>query len=82
MNPTARVVLAAGVNLAAWDYLGRCAGLPHWAGLSVAGVAMALRTARVPLPPLADSAVSLVNAPGALLVRALDSVPELQEPTA
>lgn len=80
MNPTTRVVLAAGVNLATWDFLARCVGLPPWAGLSVAGVAMALRAARAPLPRFADSAVALVNAPGSLLVRALDATPELQEP--
>ena len=80
MTPTARIAVAAGANLAAWGYLARCAGLPRWSGMTVAGVSMALATARAPLPPAGRVAVRFVNAPGQLVVGLLESseIAELQ----
>tara|TARA_R100001086_G_scaffold204930_1_gene120823 strand:+ start:79 stop:336 length:258 start_codon:yes stop_codon:yes gene_type:complete len=78
MTPTARIALAAGANLGAWGYLARCVGLPRWSGMTVAGVSMALATARAPLPPAGRVVVRFVNAPGQLVVGLLES-PELQE---
>ena len=72
MTPTTKIVLAAGANLAAWDAAARVVGLPAWAGLTVAGVSMALATARTPLPRAASVFVQFANAPGNLAVGLLD----------
>jgi hypothetical protein len=78
VTPATKILLAAGANLAAWDYAARCAGLPSWAGLTVAGVGMTLAAARAPLPPVGHATVRLVNAPGNFLVGVIERAPELE----
>ena len=73
MTPTAKIVFGAGANLAAWDFAARCIGAPPWVGLTVAGVSMALATARAPLPAPAAAVVRFANAPGNLAVSLLDA---------